>query len=178
MASIGLEFFALPEEWPGLIEKLDPASALWKTLVKFAPDFSLQLFTPGSHLSLRPAVARICVTMTEPDLSAKTAHEFLLLNPNALIADMGSQENSSLFASALGARPSDPDVLARWQAVLRDLKKQLKRGLWVKNPVTGAKSFSKSFWYTEGAAEFSVAGGVLRPAAGWNVLSVREPRPS
>ena len=176
MAIIGLEFFAIPEEWPGLLEASDGTFASWKTLVRSAPTLSLDTVLPQAPLAWSvDRVDRLCLTVGRPDLSAKSAHELLLLNPDALVVDVGRQEKDSLFASALRARTEDPESLKRWQAIARGLKKRLKSGLWVKNPETGAKSFSKSFWYSEGAGQFSLGGGALRPVAGWNVLSVREP---
>ena len=176
MATVGFELFAIPQEWPSLLEPLDTTSESWKTLVRFAPDFSVEAVPPQSRF-VWPVdrIDRLCLTLAEPDLSAKSAYELLLLNPDALTFNIGRQEGDSLFVSALSARTEDPDSLKRWKAIARGLKKQAQRGLWAKNPETGAKGFYKDFWYTEAAGRFSLAGGILRPVAGGNVLSVEEP---
>ena len=177
MATIQLEVFALPQEILGILQEREEVSLSWKTLVRFQPDFSLKLIPPEAPLTWPSEmhVDRVCLTANRPDLSASSAYEHLLLNPGALVVDFGRQEGDSLLGSAVGARADDPTSLKRWQPVVRELRKATQCGLWARNPETGAKGFYKNFRYTEGARLISLQGGSLRPAAGWNILSVEEP---
>jgi hypothetical protein len=177
VATIQLELFAFPQEILGILQRREEVSLSWKTLVRHQPDFSLELIPPEAPLTWPSEmhVDCVCLTAKRPDLTASSVYEYLLLNPGALVVDFGRQEADSLSVSAVGARTDDPTSLKRWQPVVRELKKATQCGLWARNPETGAKGFYKNFRYTEGARLFSLQGGSLRPAAGWNVLSVAEP---
>jgi len=144
--------------------------------MRFWPVLVLEACPPGeAWLSVTNEFNRICLTIRKPKLSVSSPHDFLVENPESLVIDSGKLVDQTLSESILAARTEDPETFKQWQLVAKDFKSLTKAGLWVKNPATGATSFSKSIRYSEGARSFAEKGGKLKPIAGWNLLSIAEP---
>ncbi|MBR4085963.1 MAG: hypothetical protein IKK33_16950 [Lachnospiraceae bacterium] len=103
--------------------------------------------------------------------SAKNNYEFMKLQNNNLIIDIGTNNSEGIKESVISVF-SETEIDSDWRKLLNNYKKSLLRGAWVLNPGTNAKSYYKNHKYTVNAKKAYESGVKICPIAGWNIYEL------
>lgn len=168
MAKINVQFHGLPKELIEFVKACAIEHKLISVGMIFFPDFKTYKIGDYSALQDIEKINRICLSITEPDLSAKSVVEFSRKNPDCLSLSIGKYDNEGLGESGLGAQTDNKEALKIWRQIVKKLKAITLAGAWVVSPHTGAKTFNKNHRYTEAAKKVADEGITIKPIAGWN----------
>jgi hypothetical protein len=175
MAKINVQFHGLPKELIEFAETCAIEHKLFSVGMVFSPNFKATKIEDYSSLQDTENIDRICLSITKPDLSAKSVLEFSKKNPDCLSVTIGKYENEGLVESGIGAQTDNKDALKIWRKIVKKLKELTLEGAWVVNPHNNAKEFYKSHRYTEAAKKVADEGVTIKPLAGWNYF-ILEPK--
>ncbi len=169
--TLSIQFHAMPEEHMALMSKVLNDPNLWVSEYRTdQPAFRLLDRAVGGEL--QASVRALVFTAAEPNLSAATMHQFLGLNPDALVLDIGRQSASGLAESGLSSHTRDEELTKRWRGAAKQLKGALHSGAIAINPATGETAPMTWHRFTRKAQEAYAAGTVIRPTAGTSIIKL------
>lgn len=168
MAKINVQFHGLPKELVAFAEACAIEYKLFSVGMVFFPDFKATKIEDFNDLQDAENINRICLSITKPDLSAKSALEFSRKNPDSLSLSIGKYNKEGLGESGLGAQTDNEEALKTWKKIVKKLKSITSVGAWAVSPHTGAKIFNKNHRYTEAAKKIADKGVTIKPIAGGN----------
>jgi hypothetical protein len=174
MTAISKQFHALPSEFPDLLEGLLTDQSIFIVAVeKVGGSKQFKLLNPD-HKYNSSAVEALIFTLKSPVLGAKNVYDFVGMNPDALIVEIGKYADGKLHESGFSTKTSNESALKRWRKAARQLCKLSKGGGRAVNPETGASAPALWMRHTPGAEEAFHQGVVLQ-AIGACVISL-EPK--
>lgn len=103
--------------------------------------------------------------------SAKNNYDFMKMQNNNLVIDIGTNDNGEIKESAISVF-SETEIDSDWKRVINNYKKSLLKGAWVVNPNTNAKAYYKNHKYTANAKKAYESGVKICPVAGWNIYEL------
>lgn len=98
---------------------------------------------------------------------ANNNYDFMKMQNNNLIIDIGTSDNGEIRESAISVF-SETEIDSEWKRVINNYKKSLLKGAWVVNPNTNARAYYKYHRYTINAKKAYENGTPICPIAGWN----------
>jgi hypothetical protein len=168
MAKINVQFHCLPNELVEFAETCAIEHKLFSVGLVFFPDFKATKIENYSSMQDAEKINRICLSVSEPNLSAKSVLEFSRKNPDCLSLSIGKHDKEGLVESGIGAQTDNKDALKIWRKIVKKFKTLTMEGAWVINPNNNAKEFYKNHRYTEAAKKAAEGGVTIKPMAGWN----------
>jgi hypothetical protein len=109
----------------------------------------------------------IAISINKTDLVFNSYNDFLKKNENLIIFWLGKKSNLFLKESIINGLFSDEEILKIWSLFIKKLKKQLRKGCWIKNTMNGEKSYYKNQMYSTGAYNLFKDNIKMLPIAGW-----------
>jgi hypothetical protein len=149
------DIYSIVSEWAGEGELSLVGEA-------FFPEYRVFLLS-ATHLRQNQSpdtdrVDRISLQRGAVDLKATSSMEYLRKNPNGLSIFIGEYRDGFIFESLLGARTDDSDLIRMWRRFRNRAKRSMRRGAWVENKLSGARSRNDGHSYTLAAKELQDAG--------------------
>lgn len=167
MASISIQFHAVPEELVAYVDGFVEEFGLFVVGIRFFPFEMLELTQmdlPNVILS-DATVKELAFSIGIPPISATNALGFSQSNPNCSYMDIGRISEVGLEQSCFSATAVDRSVLDVWKKLARRLRALTKTGVCAVNLNTGESVSIKSFRYSKGAIEAEASGiSILSPA--------------
>jgi hypothetical protein len=105
-------------------------------------------------------------TVSPPDLPAPNRYEYLGLNPDALVWDIGQITNRGLEESWLASGAQCDSVMKRWRRAAATLRKHTTAGAIAVSSITGATAPVRNHRYTAAAHHAFKEGLAMLPGAG------------
>lgn len=130
---------------------------------RLVPDYQASLVVgddPTSAIELR-RIDRLALTPSPVDLSANSTLDYVRRNPGALTVLLGKQTDRALHQSALGAMTSDETLLKVWRRLRERARRSMRKGAWVENTQTGARTRNENYYCTAEAKRLADSGVVL-----------------
>ncbi|MGE6759578.1 hypothetical protein ACQKGO_16270 [Corallococcus interemptor] len=173
-----IQLHALPQELLELASQLLASGGLFAAVVRIWPELLAEQVQNPAQLNEKVSGGempfRICISETPFDLTAKKLQEFVERNSGlCCFFDIGKLSGEGLRQSRIVVMGGGEDV-KRWTRFVRETKKIAHVGLWVVNPMDGARGLSKTSRYTDGAADYFKKGGKLLAVGGWNYCEVED----
>ncbi|MEU8225710.1 hypothetical protein [Kribbella sp. NPDC048915] len=133
----------------------------WRDVVRF--DVAAEYFRPvycasSWHENVDATPDRLSLHLEPPDLSARTATEFTLDNPMALLILVGHRTETGLHETLLEATTTDRRSLWHWRHLIARTIPTLKTGGWQQNRTTGERHRIETHLYTQAASHLQEAG--------------------
>jgi len=176
MTDISIQFHALPSEINDLASDLICDPNLFMTeVIKSPTQFVLW---PPQDRELKESDNRraLIFTLDKPTLSASSLYQIRMLNPDALVLEIGELSPRGLSESWLSARTDNKIAVQRWQRAAKALKAATLTGAEAVNPNNGASAPMRGHRFTKAAQKSFAEGLAMLPAAGNSI--VRLPQPS
>ncbi len=168
MAKISVQFHGLPQEIIEFTGTFATEHKLFAVTLVFFPDFKANIVEDFSLLKDIENINRICLSVTEPVLSANNGVAFSRNNPDCLSITIGKYDGEGLVESLVGAQTENKNALKIWRKIVKKIHAFTLEGAWVVNPHKNTKSFYKKHRYTEAAKNIAHLGVKMKPTAGWN----------
>jgi hypothetical protein len=167
----------LPEELLSWVSRL-LSGTLVAACISPWPEFSVALARTGGEF--RGIVARdgvpfrVCLARSELLTGGPSLLAFMRDNDDAIecIVDIGSMNGEGLRQSSVSVFAKNEAEMRVWSSPLKELRLATKTGMWVVNPMSGARQLSKNSRYSEGAASAAKEGTRLLPIGGWTYYEI------
>lgn len=176
--STGLQLHATPAELLELAEKWALDHDLSVALERFLPDRKVVVATDRVLAGVTRQLGRVNRLVLAIDgltLPTSARADVGSLNPDCLTVTIGDLENNCLRVSAIAAYPDNAHAGRIWSSVVRQFKRTLSHGAWVKNPATGATGFYPHHYFTPGAKRLQSEGVTMLAIAGWGEYELTGP---
>lgn len=162
MASISIQFYAMPDELAALARTWIERDSLHAAAVKYRPFLAQPLLaTQAVESVLEESVGRLILAERPIDCSAGGNLELLDKNEGVLVLDIGRVSSAGLTESRVSATTATP----AWRRVAASVRKNTVAGMVGENERSGATATYRSFRYTPGAARLVRSGTPLRQFA-------------
>lgn len=170
MNKLSMQLHALPEEVDVLLSDLLNDDSVFITSAKGLRG-SL-FFSLNEKRRYLTDVNALIFTLSRPHLSARSMHDFLGLNPGALIYEVGKLTSVGLNESWLSAMTENKDAMKRWKRAVKLIQAATVGGGVAVNPNTGATAPMKGHRFTVGAHEKYLKGVEMLPSAGNSLIKI------
>jgi hypothetical protein len=174
MSMLSLQLHALPDELDVLLSDVLNDQSVFVTLAEGSP---LQ-FSLSEERRCPPECKALAFTLSSPVLPARSVYDFVRLNPDALVFQVGQLTSAGLTESWLAARTENEDALKRWKRAAKKVRSATLGGAMAVNPVTGATAPMVGHRFTVGAQTLYLKGVAMLPAAGSNTVQLPGAAPS
>jgi hypothetical protein len=174
MSKLSLQLHALPEEVDVLLSDVLNDHSVFVTLAEGSP---LQ-FRLSEEGRCSPECKALTFTLSSPVLPARSVYDFVRLNPDALVFQVGQLTSAGLTESWLAARTENEDALKRWKRVARKVRSATLGGATAVNPATGATAPMTGHRFTIGAQTLYLSGVAMLPVGGNSVVQLPDAAPS
>jgi hypothetical protein len=169
--SVQIQFHADPEEAVSLALELGRRHGLTAVVERFFPDYEAKVVgngeRPPSTLAGRQSeILRVALCRTEPDVTARSAHEFVTRNSECMYLSIGGRSDDGVRESALSGVTEHQETLRLWRRMAREAKSGMHKGATIRNPFTGDTVRAASHLHTPGAHELAAGGVRMLAAAG------------
>jgi len=168
MGTLSLQFHALPEEADALLSDVLGDHTVFVTLGEGTP---LQ-FRLNAERRCLPGCEALIFTLLPPVLPARSVYDFLGLNPDALVFEVGQLKSAGLAESWLAAKTENEDAMKRWRRTARKVRSATLGGAIAVNPQTGATASMVGHRFTVGAQVLYLKGVAILPAAGSSLIQL------
>lgn len=180
MSTISIQFYALPEELIGIIEKWKKEFDFHLVVMTLFPEtatFEINSFEDGKRLPIKlEDIFSVFLGLKTPLLDVKNKYNFIEKNPDFVFLDLGKLGAKGLEESWFAGKTDNVELLAVWKKLARQLKKITKAGLWATNIDLSGKVFYRDFRYTTSACKLSQDGVKLLSQGSFIYFSVDEPQ--
>lgn len=139
--------------------------------VAFSPNFEIEYLSK----ELINIKKYHCIVISKKEIhTAKNNYEFMKMQDNNLIIEIGKIDNEMIKESAISVF-SETEIDTEWKKIISTFKKSMLRGAWVVNPnPNGGKVYYKNHLYTENAKNAYENGIKICPICGWNVYELSD----
>lgn len=117
----------------------------------------------------------IAFSHTKQNAEAKNLAEFLRLNHEQLILEIGELKNNTLSESKLWTISQNKNAVEKWRRSIRPIRASMNNGAFAINPTSGKKSFYKAHPFTDGAYKVYMNGVAILPVAGNSIIKLWMP---
>lgn len=170
MSKLSLQLHALPEEVDALLYDLLNDNSVFVTVVE-GSRIPLQ-FRLDDGRRCPPGCRALIFTLSPPMLPARSIHDFLGLNPGALVFEVGQLTPAGLAESWLSAMTENTDIMKRWKHSAKLMQAATLGGAVAVNPKTGATAPMKGHRFTAGAQAQYLKGVAMLPSAGNSLVQL------
>lgn len=170
MSKLSLQLHVLPGEVDALLSDLLNDKSVFVTVVE-GSRIPLQ-FRLGEERRCPPGCRALIFTHYSPVLSAQSIYDFLGLNPDALVFEVGQLTSAGLAESWLSAMTENSDVMKRWKRTAKLVQAATQGGAVAVNPKTGATAPMKGHRFTAGAQAQYLKGIAMLPSAGNSLVQL------
>jgi hypothetical protein len=148
-------------------------NGLFVALEHFFPTYRVTSVDTNQITDVSPfgETNRVALCQTRPDVTVRSAHEFVTRNPSCLFVSIGTRSKDGLRESALAGATQDPETSRLWQAIFRAAESSMHIGATVRNPLSGATERLPLHRHTTGAHQLAEQGTRMLAAAGWNEIT-------
>jgi hypothetical protein len=160
MTGMSIQFHALPEELLPIFAEAVTSDNLHVFAVRFPP-FSIAKIEPSrlGEAFADPSIWRFKFTMSPVDLAKVTnGNEFLDMNPDALILDIGPKREQGLRESRLSTMADVSKKTSPWAKIAMKLRAITKTGAISVNPDNGASGKARGHRFSKGARALELSG--------------------
>lgn len=167
MKKLSLQLHALPEEVTDLLS--DPLND--PNIFVVTGESNPIRFCLKENNKFEPSKFRVIIFTTHPPkLEANSVYDFIGLNPEALVFEIGHITQNGLAESWLAAVTTSSEVEKRWRQVVKSIRSATLSGALAMNPNSGATVPIKGHRFTIGAQKAFLNGVKILPSAGNSIV--------
>jgi hypothetical protein len=138
---------------------------------RFFPTYQVQLVggvrEENGRARYGDDIDRISLNPSSVDLSANSSLDYVKRNPESLFINLGEQSDAILRESFLAAMTDEAELATVWKGLRERARKSMRKGAWVENTMSGARSRVSSHYYTAEAKRLAEAGVVPIGGTDW-----------
>lgn len=170
MSKINFQFHATPEDIYKFIKNLLHDKRYTACGVILFPEFAAKSITDEFTIDDFTKCDMVVISTQEIRYS-DNYRDFMRCRDNNLGITIGHQADNKLNESAMWVF-AEHEIAQVWKTIIGRFKRNLLKGAWVVNPISGAKGYYKNIRYTINAKKAYEKGMKICPAAGWNIYEL------
>lgn len=166
VSKTNLQFHAMPEDIYKFIKKLLQEKCYSVCGVILFPDFVAKSIE--DELTIDDFTKYDMVVISTQEIQyADNYRDFMRCQNNNLGVTIGHEVDNKLKESIMWVF-AEHEIAQAWKTIIGRFKRNLLKGAWVVNPISGEKDYYKNHRYIINAKKAYEKGMEICPIAGWN----------